>query len=473
MFRNTSYEEGALQIESTPMTVYQSSMQWRHAPRLGAQLRGSRQALFTWLQIFIVSVDKRPDNQPLEPAVRELQVLIETNADLRMLASAMFSEIPNTPPYVEDPTKHWQVRDYSHMLRLLSIIMTEITPMWSMADYEIGLLGLPFTAVLAWPMATASGRAFFLRKEVNEKLKAILDTWRNDTLMTAKSLHAITADEGGWLCAASLAALERDGNREGSPWCSFRDLFQCDPLGDPVHWGFRSWDDFFTRQFRDIDALRPVGQPNKPEWIVSACESRPYALQGNIQAYDNFWLKGNHYSVKEMLGHHDLATEFVGGTVFQAFLSLTSYHRWCSPVSGEVIDTKIINGTYFSEPPFAGFAGSNGPDPSGPDRSQVYITQVATRALVFIRAPEPIGIMCAIFVGMSDVSTCEIAQHLATDLPKTVSKGEEIGTFRHGGSSYCLLFRRGLKLTWVPGAMPRENGPNLPVRSELAQAYLD
>ncbi len=35
-------------------------------------------------------------------------------------------------------------------------------------------------------MATPSGYAFFLRKDVNEKLKAILNTWRDDILTTEK-----------------------------------------------------------------------------------------------------------------------------------------------------------------------------------------------------------------------------------------------------------------------------------------------
>lgn len=52
------------------------------------------------------------------------------------------------------------------------------------------------------------------------------------------------------------------------------------------------------------------------------------------------------YSVYHMPGHDDLAAQFVGGTVVdQAFLSVLSYHRGHSPVSGEVVRAFLINGT--------------------------------------------------------------------------------------------------------------------------------
>ncbi|ATY64523.1 phosphatidylserine decarboxylase family [Cordyceps militaris] len=456
------------------MTVYKVShdlLLRRNIDHPPAQPRHYSKTSTTWLRDFVEDVDKRVIEQPLRPVVRDLKILIESSADIRMLASAMFDEIPNKSPYKEDPAGQRQVRCYAHMLRLFSVIVTEVVPTWDMAKYEVGLLGDPFTAILAWPMATPSGYAFFLRRDVNEKIKAILNAWRDDVLTTSKSRHVLTTAEDGWLCKASLAALEQDANAEGGTRYSFSELFECTPTEDPVHWGFKSWDGFFMRQFRDIDKVRPVGHRDKPEWVVSACEARPYALQTNVKAYDSFWLKGNRYSVMEMLDHHELAESFIGGTVFQSFLSATSYHRWCAPVSGNVVEARIVDGTYFSEATFAGFSSPLGPDPTGVDRSQAYITQVATRALIFIRAPPPIGLMCVMFVGISDVSTCDIAHRFRDGLPKPVYKGEEIGTFRLGGSSYCLLFRKDLRLSWVPGAMPRDDAHNVLVRSELAYGY--
>ncbi|OAA74309.1 phosphatidylserine decarboxylase family protein [Akanthomyces lecanii RCEF 1005] len=305
-----------------------------------AQLRHNSKTPTTWLQGFVENVEKRVPGQTLRPVVQDLKILIESSADLRMLASAMLDEIPNKSPYKENPVGRRQVRNYTHMLQLFSVIVTEVAPTWDMAEYGVGLLGLPFTAILAWPMATPSGYAFFLRKDVNEKLKAILNTWRDDILTTSKSLHVLTAAEDGWLCKASLAALEQDGNAEYGARYSFSELFFMYTGRGSCALG--------------VQIVRPVGHRNKPEWVVSACEARPYALQTNVKAYDSVWLKGNRYSVMEMLDHHELAESFIGGTVFQSFHTLTSYHRWCAPVSGHVIEVRVVDGTYFSEATFTG-----------------------------------------------------------------------------------------------------------------------
>ncbi|KAK7421142.1 hypothetical protein QQZ08_010072 [Neonectria magnoliae] len=427
--------------------------------------------LTAWLQQFTEDVAKREPLKRLHPAVEDLRILIDTTPGLRMLASNMFDEIPNKDPYRHDPVGHRQVRDYQHMLELFSIITTEVAPSWQMTTYNVGLVGAPFNAILDWPMGTQSGWDFFLRQDVNERLKAILDTWRDEVLKTSKSQYVVTRDKDGWLCKEALAVMEKDTNVDGQAWLTFQDMFACDPEGDSIHWGFQSWDDFFARKFRDIDKVRPVAHSDKPEWVVNACESVPYALESNVSEYSRFWLKGHNYSVAEMLNHHEFTNEFVGGTVYQAFLSATAYHRWSSPVSGQVVYAGVINGTYFSEPLAEGFKNPHGPDPSAPNRAQAYLSQVATRAVMFIRAPKPVGLMCIIFIGMADISTCEIASKFSANLPQTVRKGEELGVFHHGGSSHCLLFRKGLELAWAVDAISGKVKKNLPIRSELAMVY--
>lgn len=164
-------------------------------------------------------------------------------------------------------------------------------------------------------------------------------------------------------------SIENDTNLTGQE-LTFQQIFQCDPQGDPKHWDFKSWDDFFVRKFKNIDQIRPVAFPGQSEWIANSCESKPFALQSNAQEYDSFWLKGQAYSVSEMLHGHKFAQQFVGGIVYQAFLSATSYHIWSSPVSGKVVHTEVVDGTYFSEPTTKGFTSSEGPDPASPNRVQ-------------------------------------------------------------------------------------------------------
>ncbi|KAI2466747.1 Phophatidylserine decarboxylase-domain-containing protein [Annulohypoxylon bovei var. microspora] len=446
--------------------------------RVGGWLPPNSNVLLHWVRKFVEDVDKKSKGMPkipfggaplYTPAVRDLQTLIESTAELRMLASAMFDEVPDKEPYKTDPVGNRQIRSYSHMLTLFSTIMTGVAPEWSKFQAEVGLIGFPFNAILDWPMATPSGYAFFLKAEVNEKLKAILNGWRDDVLMTSKSQYVLTMKEDGWLSPEALTTIME---ATGEPDKLFQDLFNCDTKQD--HWGFKSWDDFFVRKFRNIDVDRPVGEKADPRWVVNSCESHPFSLQTNVKGYDTFWLKGQPYSVIEMMGHHEKASEFIGGTVYQAFLSAMSYHRWNSPVKGKVVYASVINGTYFSEPTITGFTNPEGPDPAAPDMAQGYITHVATRAMYLFEADAPVGLMCAIYVGMADVSTCEIGEKFKKarpDNPVAVEKGEEIGMFHHGGSTHCLLFPAKLKLQWVFEAFPEAAEKNIPIRGKLA--YVD
>lgn len=444
--------------------------------RVGGWLPQNPKLTIGWLRDLVAEVKKHKFAAPvgsllLSQPVQQLKELIESTAELRMLASAMFDEVPDKAPYNEDPVGNKQIQSYDEMLEVFDFVMNHKAPSWKKLEYDVGLIGFPFNAILDWPMATASGYAFFLKSDVNAKLKVILDTWKTEVLMTEKSQYVITTGVDGWLSEDSLVHIENDTNVTGQE-LTFQQIFQCDPQGDPKHWGFKSWDDFFVRKFKNMDQIRPVAFPKQPEWVANSCESKSFALQTNVQEYDSFWLKGQAYSVNEMLHGHPYAEQFVGGTVYQAFLSATSYHRWNSPVSGKVVHTEVIDGTYFSEPTITGFTSPEGPDPASPDRAQGYISHIATRAIFFIEAPQPIGLMAAIYIGMADVSSCEILEKFDTKkLQAKVEKGEEIGMFHHGGSSHCLLFRQGVNLAFVTGAIPGNSKKNLPIRGPLAVAY--
>jgi phosphatidylserine decarboxylase len=107
-------------------------------------------------------------------------------------------------------------------------------------------------------------------------------------------------------------------------------------------------------------------------------------------------------------------------------------------------------------------------DPDAPDSSQGYIAAVATRALVFIEANNPrIGLMCIVFIGMADVSTCDIRVYEG----QHVTKGEEIGMFHFGGSTYCLVFRPEVKLEFDFHGQEKKTGiqaENIQLNKRLA-----
>ena len=189
------------------------------------------------------------------------------------------------------------------------------------------------------------------------------------------------------------------------------------------------------REFRP--GVRPVAHPEDDAVVVNACESAPYRIARHVNYLDRFWIKSQPYSLAHMLANDSLAPLFAGGTVYQAYLSPLCYHRWHSPVNGVVTKAFVKDGTYYAE------AASHGFDPAGPNDSQAYITELATRAVIFIEADNPdIGLMCVLAVGMAEVSSCQITASEG----QRVRKGEQIGMFHFGGSTHCLIFRPGVKL---------------------------
>lgn len=364
----------------------------------------------------------------------------------------MYDDIPDN---YEDPSCAPVIRNYTQMLQVMSHLLTE-APQWNEHENQVGLVGLPMHALLDWPMGTFHGFGFFLDPEVNAHLKRVLNKW-GEYLRSPASAHVLNNSTLGWFGSQGYQSLTATANVDGST-LSFEELFVCDP--NLHNHGFESWNAFFTREFRAD--VRPLSDPADDFSIANVCESTPFAISENIKLRDHFWIKGQPYSVQDMLGGDDLSKKFLGGTIYQAYLSSLSYHRWHSPVSGIVIKVATFDGTYFSEPMFE-ILETYGAFPRAPRYAQGYLTAVATRSVIYIQADNPaIGIVAVVEVGMSEVSSCEVTVKEG----QKVKKGDEIGMFHFGGSTYCLLFQDGVKLLGLP--QPGERSENVPVRSRLA-----
>ena len=376
----------------------------------------------------------------LHPAIRQFKLLIETDPEVNMFFYQMFNQVPDFPPFLTDPTGAPQVQDYNEMLGLLNAIMTT-APEYN----DSGLVGFPINAILNWSMATPGGFAAFLNDKVNAKLKHVLNQW-GVYLKSKESTYVLNDGPNGWFSEAAIK--DMGGNFAGT--------FVCDPTAP--HYGFTSWDNFFTRLFQPN--VRPVADPNDENVIANACESAPYRLQKNVEFQSTFWVKGQDYSVQFMLNNDVRAPLFIGGTVYQAFLSAFSYHRWHSPVDGKIVKTTNVDGSYYSDI-LLKF------DPAGPNKSQGYLTNVAARALIFIEADNPlIGLMCFVAVGMSEVSSNEITVYEG----QHVKKGQELGMFHFGGSSHCLVFRKGVDLEfYIDDHNPGLHATNINLSAKLAK----
>ncbi len=411
--------KGELQRE-TCMTTHHH----KQTSRLGHWLPSNRKALDDWLANTVEQAEKRM--AAFHPVVQEFQEMIESDPVMFMYFTQMFEQQPSfAPPPQSGDIK---LKNYHQMLRTINHILTT-APEFNATSQ----VGCPINAILDFPMITAAGLAAFLSPQLNRMLKKVLGIW-TQFLDSPASLYVLNETPAGWLCPAALKAIDMD-------------QFIHDPKAP--FFGFKSWNDFFIRQFKP--GMRPIAGPGDPKVIVSACESAPFAIASGVKARDTFWIKSQPYSLSQMLGGK-FAEQFIGGTVYQAFLSAENYHRWHSPVSGTIRTIHPVEGAYFAE------AATEGFDPTGPNNSQGYIAHVATRVIIMIEADEPAnGLLCLMPVGMCEVSSCV----LSVKEGQRVTKGDEIGFFQFGGSTHCLVFRRGVIGEFALQAIPQgENGAN-------------
>jgi phosphatidylserine decarboxylase len=379
-------------------------------------------------------VDAR-DSHELRPSVAAFKSLIDSDPIVGMLVHRMIEQVPPSREYQD---RH--VRDVDHLLALMDGVL-DLAP-----EYGDENVTLPMGAVLDWTMGTPSGFAAYRDSRVNGALKAILREWC-EFLNTPASLYVLNESPTGW---KSEKAVRDVGMHQ----------FKHDP--NDQYRGFTSWNDSFSRRL--APGARPVASPHDDNVIVSACESTPYGLRTDAKLRDELWLKGQPYSLHDMLDNDPGISEFAGGTVYQAFLSATNYHRWYSPIAGTIVRAHVVDGTYYSEAESVGENATESPN------SQSYLAHVATRAIIIIRADNPtIGLMAFVAVGMSDVSSCVIdvepGQHVA--------KGQETGYFQFGGSTHCLVFQPGVISEVSLHALPLPGDPEAPlvlVNSAIARA---
>jgi phosphatidylserine decarboxylase len=387
--------------------------------RLGGWLPSDQDALESWLGDLHERVESR-EEITLHPVIEEFHDLIERDPIVRMYLSEMVRQVPRTRKY-----RNNHLESVDQMLLLINEVLAQAP------EYDsTSMVGVPINAILDWCMGTPAGFGAFRNDAINAMIKKILTAWCG-FLSSEKSLYVLNETPSGWKCAAAQKAM------------NIQD-YQYDP--DDAYWGFTSWNDFFTRRFKK--GARPIAKPDNDKVIVSACESTPYCIRTNVKREDRFWIKAQPYSLQDMLASPEIVDQFVGGTVYQAFLSALNYHRWHSPVTGTITKAFIQEGTYYSE------VEAEGEDPEGPTNSQGYIAHVATRAIIFIECDDPtIGLMCVVLVGMGEVSSCVILPE--TKAGHRVKKGDQLGFFQFGGSTHCLVFRPGAIATFSLQAIPR------------------
>ncbi|RUS17691.1 Phophatidylserine decarboxylase-domain-containing protein, partial [Endogone sp. FLAS-F59071] len=287
----------------------------RRTRRIGGWLPADQTELKNWVRTLVERVKANPT--PLSPVVQDFKTLVQNDPELYMLFNEMLTQVPSK--YIDDPSGVPEVRDIDTLFQVFNQLIQE-APTYNTSPQ----VGTPINAVLDWPMGTTAGFAAFLKDNVNAQFKKMLQAW-GQFLTTPASCATLTTNPlSGWFNKAKL---------HSGVLADFAVVFECNPL-EP-HYGYTSWDAYFTRRFWPM--IRPVAYPDDDSYIVNACEAAAFNWQENVNLLDTFWIKAQPYSLAHMMNNDPNAKLFVGGTVYQGFLSATSYHRWHAPVSGKIV----------------------------------------------------------------------------------------------------------------------------------------
>ena len=206
--------------------------------------------------------------------------------------------------------------------------------------------------------------------------------------------------------------------------------------------GYRTFNQFFARHVKP--GRRPIAALNDPAVIVSPADASFMGLWP-IDADSTLMIeaplieaKGLRWSIAELLAGSQYADRFAGGIFSHVALRTFDYHRFHSPVSGTVLETRIIQGQAYLDVDVIESVGKPGESP----KRQLHAVEgtgyqfVQTRGLVVLDSP--IGLVACLPVGMAQVSSVV----LTAEVGAVLRKGEELGYFQFGGSDFVMVFER-------------------------------
>lgn len=370
----------------------------------------------------------------LQPSVQALSDLISENGIVRMYVTQMINEVPSAQR---------KIKSTEQLLEALNYIIQR-APEYNSDPAKRNTF--PLSALFVYMMFTPSGEAAFRLSEFNDAIRNILQAWCN-YLDSPASCNVLNTGKTGWLSPSAYI------------------LNQLNefiiPDKNAPHWGFKSYNAYFHR---DINPqYRPIAAPDNRKIIVSANDGTVYNLSRKVKLSDTFWIKSQPYSLVNMLDNSPYVNDFKGGDVLQSFLSGANFHRWNAPISGKIIEARIIDGLMFSELHSEGFDSGAG------ILSQGYESAVNTRGLVIIESEDKtVGKVCVIPIGITEISSVTIGVKVG----QLVTKGQELGYFSYGGSTLCLVFQpKAIKEFNVFG--PTKSNPDgepINVNSQIAVA---
>lgn len=284
---------------------------------------------------------------------------------------------------------------------------------------------------------------------------------------------------------------------------------------------YKTFNEWFSRQFKNIDEQRPVAQPEDDrviafpaestfvgQWAVSTKRGEPMPADSSIVVKHVEWPISELLADSKKYGH-----EFEGGVLCHSFLNVYDYHRQHSPVTGKILEAKFIPGQVYLEVDLEHLDKDEREDNNSALANAViprrYLDAADNTGYQFVQCrglmvlETRIGLVAVLPMGMAQVSSVVFATpkcdspngeqeliRLSEEEKKgldymqqvdklngivedklvgrTIQKGDMISSFLFGGSDIVVVFQRqsNVNITAQPSV-------HYPVRSQYAVSNID
>ncbi|KAL2809139.1 phosphatidylserine decarboxylase-domain-containing protein [Aspergillus granulosus] len=217
--------------------------------------------------------------------------------------------------------------------------------------------------------------------------------------------------------------------------------------------GWRTFNEFFARHVKP--GRRPIASIGDNSVLTSPADFE-FKEAHTITPDSTVTSKGLAWPIAQMFVGSVYRDRFANGVWLHGFLNVDDYHRVHTPVSGKVLEARIIPGQNYMQ-----VVAAPNPDRDGitklciPNETGYQFCQ--SRGLVVMDTGS--GLVAVLPVGMAIVSSVVLTAEVGIEL----HKGEELGYFQFGGSDVVLVFeaRLGVEISMEKGQhyrMGREIG---------------
>ena len=356
---------------------------------------------------------------PCRDSIDRLQETYETDTEFKALIDSAFQNLKQLPTdqYPRDAYPNgnpWIGRDFSDLVRFLRKWCTFLPTAEGSSD-----TGLKYIQEFAFFYYRNPDGVRFVQQSPGREIMQDFARERGEFMDSPASTAKIRV----WL---------------RNPRIEKQDYYLPDPAA--ADGGFRSFNEFFARELKDQAQSRPQTMPER-DYVISAptdviMNSVPQKI---VNARTKIPMKMNQaLNIREMLDGSKYAKKFIGGTALSCVLMPNTYHHYHAPVSGRVVEAKILEDAFYGYDNFPKWVPPDGNvGYHGTDFSQFENFQRG----YFIVDTGTYGHVAIIPVGLNTISSIVFEEKFANlEQPVAVTRGDRLGHFLYGGSLVILVF---------------------------------